>query len=714
MRRLFPFLAWFPLAPGTLRADLVAGVTGALVLVPKAMAYAQLAGLPVSYGLYVALVPAIVGALWGSSRQLSTGPVALISLMTAAALAPLAVPQTGSYVALALLLALMVGVVQLALGLLRLGMLVNFIAHPVILGFMNAAAIIIALSQLGLLLGLPQVGSGSFLAATWASLQQLPQAHLPTLAMSLCALALMLGLRRVRALSQVSVLVAVAATILLSFAAGFERKTDAAIAQVAHAPARALLQEYDDARRRQAELGRQVAEQGAALRGLEASQPRAAAALRHEIALARLELAELQEAQQERWGAIARLQFERSGGDAPTLRLLDDGQGGTGGDSRAAAAPGEGRAEAAAPGDGRAWRVQAVQDGRLRLSAGGEVVGTVPSGLPSLQPPPLGVAEVVALLPAALVIALVAFMESVAMARAMAAKTRQRLDPDQELIGQGAANIAGSFFQSYPACGSFTGSAINLQAGARTGLAMVFNGLFVAATLLVLTPLLYHLPKATLGAIVLLAATSLLTPAALRHTWQASRADGVVAAVTFAATLAFAPKLDYGIAVGAALAVLLYLLRTMRPRLAELGRHADGALRDVAAHEGLRTSPEILVLRFDDSLYFANAGFFEGQVLAAVARRPEAGHVLIVCDGINQMDASGEEVVRTLVERLRTGGLVVCFSGVKKQVRDVMRNTGLDDVIGAEHLFARADQALAEIYRRLGRSGEGELLPPPG
>jgi SulP family sulfate permease len=265
------------------------------------------------------------------------------------------------------------------------------------------------------------------------------------------------------------------------------------------------------------------------------------------------------------------------------------------------------------------------------------------------------------------------------------------------LIGQGLANVAGSFFQSYPACGSFTGSAINLQAGARTGLAMVFNAVFVAATLLALTPYLYHLPKATLGVIILFAVTSLITPAALMHTWRASRADGVVAAATFAVTLLAAPHLDKGILLGAALAVLLYLWRTMRPRVAVLGRHADGALRDVRVYPGLRTSPEVLVLRFDDTLYFANAAFFESQVLEELARKPGTRVLLVVASGINQMDASGDEVVRHLVERLRAGGIRVVFCGVKRQVLEVMQRTGLDKLIGAENLFPNEEQALKAI-----------------
>ena len=223
--RLFPFLSWFPINSIILRGDLIAGITGALVLVPKAMAYAQLSGLPIYYGLYVALVPAILGALWGSSRQLATGPVAIVSLMTAAAMTPLAVPFSEEFIGLALLLALLVGVIQFALGVFKLGTIVNFVSHPVILGFMNAAAIIIALSQLDMLLGIPKGRSDSFLKDIWEMFGYLPQTHLPTLAMSVFALALMLVLKKIKALSKPSVLIAVVITIMVSTVVGFEHKT---------------------------------------------------------------------------------------------------------------------------------------------------------------------------------------------------------------------------------------------------------------------------------------------------------------------------------------------------------------------------------------------------------------------------------------------------------------------------------------------------------
>jgi len=694
--RFFPFLDWFPISFLLLRGDLIAGITGALVLVPKAMAYAQLSGLPVHFGLYVALVPAIIGALWGSSRQLSTGPVAIISLMTAAAITPLAAPFSAEFIELALLLTLMVGIIQFALGAFKLGTIVNFVSHPVILGFMNAAAIIIALSQLNMLLGIPKGSSGSFLGDVWETLSFLPQTHLPTLGMAVFALVLMLVLKRIGPISKLSVLIAVAVTIVVSALIGFEQKTQARIDQVIDTPLREALLAYDQTNQRIRALNAQATEQAARLRALPETDERAIAALRHALHLSELDAADLADENKQRWRELSRLRLARI--EAPA-----------GGEGRFAL-PGQAGADVQT--DGRSWRIMEVADGRLHLSGGGDVVGNIPQGLPELRLPTIGFDAFLSLLSAAVVIALVGFMESMAMAKALAAKTRQRLDPNQELLGQGLANLAGSFFQSYPASGSFTGSAINLQAGAKTGFAMVFNALFVAATLLFLTPLLYHLPKATLGVIILLAVTSLITPAALKHTWRANRADGVVAAITFVVTLVAAPHLDQGILIGAGLAVLLYLWRTMKPRVAVLGRHPDGVLRDVQVHPDLPTSPEVLALRFDDTLYFANAAFFESQVLDELAKKPTASHLLIVANGINQMDASGEEVVRHIVERLRAGGIQVVFCGVKKQVLDVMRRTDLDQLIGADNLYPNEEQALTAIYATLGRDGRGELLPP--
>ena len=687
MAKFFPFLHWFPIGASVLRADVIAGVTGALVLVPKAMAYAQFSGLPVYFGLYVALVPAILGALWGSSRQLATGPVAIISLMTAAAITPFAVPFSQEFIGLALVLAFLVGVIQFALGVFKLGAVVNFVSHPVILGFMNAAAFIIALSQLDMLLGIPKGRSDSFLYDIWEMLRYLPDTHLPTLAMSVFALALMLGLKKIPALSKLSVLIAVVVTIIVSAMLSFEHKTKATLADVADPAAQETISAYAEAGKRIDDLGVEAtALSGQRRQAEKADDARQMAELDYQIDLAKLDMAALEDENKERLHFIRTFQFERAKADEQDHAPLYTA----------------GQVPAGVETDGRHWHVKKIKGSEISLVGGGDVVGTIPSGLPAFRIPPLGLDAIVQLLSAAFIIALVGFMESISMAKALAARTKQRLDPNQELIGQGLANIGGSFFQSYPACGSFTGSAINLQAGAQTGLAMVFNGLFVAATLLFLTDYLYFLPKATLAVIILLAVTSLVTPKALKHTWQASKLDGIVALTTFVITLVAAPHLDKGIMIGAGLAILLFLYRTMKPRVAQLGRYPDGTLRDIKVNPTLPTSPHIIAMRYDGSLYFANVAYFEDTVLDLVAKKPDAKYLLVVGDAINQLDASGEEVVHHLVERLRENGLNIVFSGLKKQVLDVMRSTGLFAVIGQDNIFATEDQAIAAIYQRLG------------
>jgi len=551
--RLFPFLRWFPLPPGALRADILAGITVALVLVPQSMAYAQLAGMPPVYGLYTAFLPVLVAALWGSSPQLATGPVAMVSLLTASSLAVLVTPGSADYVGYAILLALMVGVLQLALGALRLGAVVNFISHPVVLGFTNAAAIIIALSQLDKLLGVTPPRGGAFLGNIAGMLGNLGATQLHTLAFGVVAFALMAGLRRF-APRWPGVLIAIVLATLASWASGY------------------------------AEVGR--------------------------------------------------------------------------------------------------------------------VVGAIPQGLPAVQLPKASLETLAALASSALVIALVGFMEAISIAKAMAVQTRARLNPDQELIGQGLANVCGSLTQCFPASGSFSRSAVNLEAGARSGLSSVVTALVVVAVLLYLTPLLYHLPQSVLAAVIMLAVMSLVKPGALIHAWRAHRHDGIAGFVTFGATLALAPHLDVGILVGAGTALGLFLLRSMKPRFALLGRHPDATLRDAERH-GLPLSDHVVAARLDGDLYFANAAYFEDRMLELVARFPSARQILIVCEGINQLDASGDEIVRHLVMRLRDNGVTLSFTGLKKQVLDVLRATGTLEIIGADNVFVHEDLALVALAARV-------------
>jgi SulP family sulfate permease len=343
---------------------------------------------------------------------------------------------------------------------------------------------------------------------------------------------------------------------------------------------------------------------------------------------------------------------------------------------------------------------------------GGAVVGSIPEGLPSLAMPTFNMEVFWVILTNAVIISLIGFMEAISIAKAMAATTKERIDPSQELIGQGLGNIFGAMTSAYPTSGSFSRSAVNMNAGAVTGMSSVYTGLVVLITLLFLTPLLYHLPKAVLAAVIMTAVFGLINFKAVKHAWNASRHDGVASVVTFVATLGFAPHLDKGIMIGAGLAILLYLYRTMSPRVAILGRYKDGTLRDVKVNN-LETSEQIIAIRFDGSLYFANVSYFEDAILEAVSDKPNAEYILVVGDAINQLDASGEEVLHHLNVRLRENNIQIVFSGLKRQVLMVMRQTGLFDEIGEDNIFANEDMALESIYKRLGETSEFDSVSCP-
>lgn len=585
--RIFPFLTWIHEAknPAILRADFIAGLTVALVLIPQSMAYAQLAGLPPYFGLYIALFPVIVAALWGSSRQLATGPVAVVSLLTASALIPLVgnpdsmttAELLSKYVPLALMLAFLVGVFQLLLGLFRLGVVVNFLSHPVIVGFTNAAALIIGLSQLSKIFGVSMSRSESFISDIWGVLQQVGDTDIPTFLFGAAAFFVMWAFKKYWPKIP-GVLAAVVASIIVSWVIGFGPTLD--------------------------EAG----------------------------------------------------------------KVVDAGM-------------------------------------------GGSIVGVVPQGLPTISLPYFDFDMFGSLIFSAIAISLVGFMEAISIAKAMAAKTKDRVDPNQELIGQGIGNIIGSMSQAYPSSGSFSRSAVNLNAGAKSGMSSVFTAVIVLITLLFLTPLLYHLPKAVLAAVIMMAVIGLINFKAMAHAWKVNKHDGAASAVTFGATLLFAPHLDKGIMVGAGLAILLYLYRTLSPRVAVLGRYKDGTLRDTDVYKDLPTDENIIAVRFDGSLYFANVSYFEDAMLKAVADKPTAKYLLVVGDAINQLDASGEEILHHLVERLNESQVTIVFSGLKRQVLDVMRNSGLYDFIGEQNIFATEGMALDNIYAWMGMDADGAACP---
>ena len=683
LTRFLPFLSWWPLRGQTVRADLIAGITVALVLIPQSMAYAQLAGLPAYYGLYAAFLPGIIAAMWGSSAQLATGPVAVASLLTASALAPLAATGSEQFVALAILLALMVGVIQLTLGAFKLGVVVNFLSHPVIVGFTNAAAIIIGLSQLNKLFGVSMGRSEHFINDVWGVLMQIGETHMPTLMMGVSAFAIMWGLKKY-APKLPGVLIAVVITTLVSFSIGFEHNGKGQVEEIVDVEVRNLANDLSQSEIKMGELNSTLTTKTTELKQLQKNHEGSGqhnAALNYEIELIKLELKNVEGENRKAARELRKFIFEQTPATAlQPAKLYLTGQ----------IPPSE-------QSDGYRWRIKKVSHGELKLVGGGEVVGSIPAGLPSIEMPKMSWDMVMALFSGALVISLVGFMEAISIAKAMAAKTKQRIDPNQELLGQGFANVVGSFSQAFPVSGSFSRSAVNLNANAQTGLSNVFAGLVVLVALLFLTPLLYHLPQAVLAAVIMMAVVGLINFKAIGHAWHTHKHDGIASVVTFIATLAFAPHLDNGIMVGAGLAIILYLYRTMTPRVAILGRHPDGTLRDVKVHN-LSVSENIIALRYDGSLYFANVPYFEDAVLEAVANNPRAIHLLIVSDGINQLDASGDEVIHHVVERLRSNGIRVTFSGLKKQVLDVMRQSGLLDYIGQDNIFADEERALEAIY----------------
>lgn len=550
----FPFAKWTTLRSGTFKADLIAGITVSLVAIPQSLAYAQLAGVPAYYGLYAALIPTIIGALFGSSKQLSTGPVAMTSLLTAASIAPLAAHGTELFYSYVILLALLSGLFQIAFGVLRVGVLLNFLSHPVLMGFINAAAIIIGLSQLPTLLGIPAKQSEHFLLDIWQVVSHIDTMHELSLAFGLSAILLLVCFKK-------------------------------------FAP--------------------------------------------------------------------------RLPGVLLTVAILT-------------------------------WASYALDYAVM----GGRVVGAVPQGLPTLSFPPLDWHATVALLPASFVIALISFMEAMSSSKVIAIKTRQPWDENKELIGQGLAKVAAAFCHSMPVSGSFSRSALNLASNAQTPLSSIVSAIFVLLTLLFFTSALYHLPKPVLAAIIMMAVIGLVNFRTIKNAWRANRDDGIAAIVTFVATLAFAPNIQNGILTGIILSLALLLYRMMRPRIAVLGMHDDATLRDAERHNLPPLHPGLGAIRFDGALRFVNVSYFEDALLRLERENPDITHILVKSSGINDIDASGAEMLFNLIERFRKNGITLTFSGLKKQVQEVMDRTGLSEEIGKENIFPNDRSALEEFHRR--------------
>ncbi len=713
MTRIFPFTGWFrDYGWGPFKIDLVAGLTVALVLIPQSMAYAQLAGLPAHYGLYASFLPPMIAALFGSSRQLATGPVAVVSLMTSASLEPLAASGSQGFIEYAILLALMVGGFQLALGALRLGVVVNFLSHPVVNGFTNAAALIIATSQLSKIFGVSvESGEHHYETVMRVVSSAIEWTHLPSLGMAVLAFAVMLVMRRLNPRLP-NVLIAVVMTTVLSVAIDFEHDETVSSGNVVSPGFAGLVDEFntaitarikiDEVRSQGSEITTSITEgTGEFCQRCHSNRPiqrftlgatidDAGATSEHLLALHQLaglldaHAFEIKEQVAESRTELRALVFARVPDSDPRAGFYE-----------------ESLVPAGATTDDRHWRLKVgnkpLDPDHLLFMGGGAVVGAIPSGLPAPSLPHIDMRVIPRLIVPAVIISLLGFMEAISIAKAMAAKTGQRIDPNQELIGQGIANIFGSVGQSYPTSGSFSRSAVNLQAGALTGMSSVITSLTVVIVLLFFTPLLYHLPQAVLAAVIMMAVIGLVNVSGFVHAWHAQWYDGAISIVTFLSTLAFAPHLDRGIMVGVILSLGVFLYKSMRPTVMSLSRYGDDTLRSALIH-GLEECIYIDLVRFDGPLFFANATYLEDQINERLRAKHDLRHIIIVSNAISDIDASGEEALSLLVDRVRSSGVEISFSGVNESVMQVLERTHLIERIGRHRIFPTMERAVRGVH----------------
>lgn len=535
-RSALPFLSWPRPDAALLRREAVAGLTVALLMVPQSVAYAALAGMPLVTGLYAAVLPAVVGVLWGGSTRLSVGPTALTCLLVSAALSGMAEPGSMLWVQLAVWLALLSGALQLVLGLGRCGWLLNLISSPVMTGFTQAAALLIIGSQLPALLGLPGPLGG---------LWQGPLAGVfdwTALLFGVISLLLLLAARR-------------------------------------WAP---------------------------------------------------------------RWPAIM-------------LTVVSAG-------------------------------VVSAMTGFAER--GGEVIGHLPAGLPALHWPQWpGYAQISQLVVPAMVIALVSFLETASSARTENQKDGTLWKDNQDLIGQGLAKLASALCGSFPTSASFSRSALYLYAGARSAWATLATGVFVCLALLA-APMLFHVPKAVLAAVVIMAVTSLLKPMVFVRLWRIERIEAATAWVTFAITLLTAPRIYWGVLAGVLITLGHFLHTRLHPRIIEVGLHPDGSLRDRHLWKLPPLAPHLYALRMDAELDFAAARALERSITLHLHGQPDMRHVCLFAQPINRIDVTGVEVFGQIQQQLAAKGITLHISGIKLPVEKTLRLAG-----------ELTDTALLKMYR---------------
>ena len=568
-----PLLAAVPLL-GSLRgynresmlSDLIAGLVVTVMLIPQSLAYALLAGVPAEVGMYASILPLVAYAIFGTSRTLSVGPVAIASLMTAVALGKVAETGSSDYVSAAVLLAFLSGGFLIALGVLRLGFLANFLSHTVVSGFITASGILIALSQMKHIVGVKAQGD-TFFELLMSLLQHLPDVNYYALIVGVGVVCFLFWARRG------------AAGLMAQL--GMDLNTAQLVAKAAPV------------------LGIIVTIAGAVIFDLDAK--------------------------------------------------------------------------------------------------GVALVGEVPAGLPGLHLPVFSLAMVELLIVPAMAISIIGYVESISVGKTLGAKRGQRVDGNQELVGLGAANLASSFSGGFPVTGGFSRSVVNFDAGASTQLAGILAAIGIALASLFLTPVLFYLPQATLAATIIVAVTGLIDVSIITKTWKLSKSDFYAVALTILGTLVFG--VEAGVAAGVLVSLCLYLYRTSKPHIAEVGLiEGTEHFRNILRHK-VSTRPEILSLRVDENLFFANAGYLEEYIHSALENNSEVRHLVLMCSACNTIDYSALEVLEAINGHLRDLHIAFHLSEVKGPVMDHIKDTGF-----LEHLTGNVYLSQYQAYMDLSGS----------
>ena len=550
IKKVIPILEWLPNYNKSLfKGDLVAGITVGIILIPQGIAYALIAGLPPIYGLYCALMPQVMYAIFGSSRQVAIGPVAMDSLIVATGVSTLALAGSESYIAIAILLALMVGVIQFILGIFSLGFIVNFLSKPVITGFTSAVALIIGVNQFRNLLGVDFIQSDQIQYLLMDIWLQISTFNFHTTAIGLVSVFIIIFFRKINKKIPNALIVVVLGILIMKY------------------------------------FGKNLSD------------------------------------------------------------------------------------------------VAVVKD--------------IPSGLPSFSFPVFDLDQIRELLPIALTLVMVGYLETISIGKSLEAKQDEyRVRPNQELIALGLSNIFGSFFKAYPSTSSFSRSAINAESGGNTGMSALISVAMVIFTLLFLTPLFYHLPKTVLAAIIIVAVFGLINFKEATFLWKANNLDFWLLIATFVSTLIFG--IEYGIIVGVGLSLIILIFRTSRPYVTELGKVPNSNFyRNKNRFEEVILEDDILVLRFDAQLFYANASYFRDNLDEMAAKKGKALKLIVLdAESINRIDSTGVEMLKERIKFYQKKDVKFYFAGVKGPVRDSLFRGGLLKVIDLNHFFMRANQAV--------------------